>query len=115
MTVLVIDDDHDIRVLTRSTLEAVGYVVQTATNGFEGLILVRKLGIPDVIVLDDDMPLLNGRGFLEIKSSTPDLENVPVIMMTNWIDAQNLPVHAHLPKPFTQDALLKFIRELTGV
>lgn len=77
-TVLVVDDDPDIRGLVRELLERAGHRVATAADGREGL---RALfaSPPDLVLLDVNMPNLDGWQVLE---RIRDLTDVPVIMLT---------------------------------
>jgi DNA-binding response OmpR family regulator len=76
--ILVVDDDDDIRVLVRTLLERTGATVHDAANGREGL---REFHAwrPDLVVLDVNMPELDGWGVLE---RIRDMSDVPVIMLT---------------------------------
>lgn len=77
-TVLVIEDEADIRRLLRAILEREGFAILEANDGQEGL---RRLyaGRPDLIVLDVTMPGLDGWATLE---RVRELSEVPVLMLT---------------------------------
>ncbi len=62
--VLVIESEHGLRVLIRRALEDAGYFVASTTNGAEGLALLDKITVPSVILLDANIPMLNGEQFL---------------------------------------------------
>src|SRR5581483_3399618 len=76
--VLVVDDDDDIRNLVRTLVERTGAVVRVAPNGREGL---REFHAwrPDLVVLDVNMPELDGWNVLE---RIRDMSDVPVLMLT---------------------------------
>jgi DNA-binding response OmpR family regulator len=76
--ILVVDDDDDIRVLVRTLLERTGATVHDAANGREGLREFHSWR-PDLVVLDVNMPELDGWGVLE---RIRDMSDVPVIMLT---------------------------------
>jgi DNA-binding response OmpR family regulator len=82
-SVLVVDDEPDIRYLTQVNLELDGHRVMTAANGTEALAAVQ-VEVPDVVLLDVMMPELDGWGVLEqLKSHLDDrIATVKVLMMT---------------------------------
>jgi DNA-binding response OmpR family regulator len=82
-TVLVVDDDPDIRLLTKLNLERDGYTIVTASNGEEALDAVR-VAPPDLIVLDVMMPGVDGWAVLEQLKSALDkpVTEIPVILVT---------------------------------
>jgi CheY-like chemotaxis protein len=76
-TVLLVDDEPDIRAIARLQLEAAGYTVHEAADGVEALDLLRRVAA-DVILLDLDMPRMDGLKFLEaLRSSGGD--RIPVV------------------------------------
>jgi CheY-like chemotaxis protein len=78
-TVLVVDDHPDLRLSLQRLLERAGYHVLEAGNGAEGLEQLRRARV-DVVVLDIDMPVMNGRAFLAARTADPDLSRVPVVV-----------------------------------
>lgn len=79
-TVLVVDDDTTIREALSKRMQVEGYRVLTAADGEEGL---KRLEIgPDLVLLDVDMPKLDGFGFLERMRAEPGYREIPVIVMT---------------------------------
>jgi DNA-binding response OmpR family regulator len=78
LSVLVVDDDDDIRLLLRTLLERSGLTVYEAPNGREGLRAFHARR-PDLVVLDVNMPELDGWGVLE---RLRDMSDVPVLMLT---------------------------------
>lgn len=81
-TVLVVDDDLDIRDTLAMILEASGYRVLTAGEGAEALRRLHDDGPVDLVLLDMMMPGMNGREFREFQRADPSLESVPVIVLT---------------------------------
>src|SRR5439155_195109 len=75
--VLVTDGHPELRVSLQRLLERAGYHVLQAGNGAEGLEHLRRARI-DVVVLDMDMPVMNGRAFLAARAADPELSRVPV-------------------------------------
>jgi len=79
--VLVIDDDAIVRELVKNYLSKLGYAVAVAASGKEGLRLAKKLR-PDAIILDVNMPAINGWKVLSMLKSNPLLADIPVVMMS---------------------------------
>ncbi len=79
--VLVVDDDSAARDLLTRFLEREGFAVKTARDGREGLALARQYR-PKVVLLDVEMPNVNGWGMLQALRSDPALHETPVIMIS---------------------------------
>lgn len=110
-TILVIEDDHDIRVCLRQALEADGYYVFSAANGIDGLAMLQRIKPPDAIILDQNMPLMSGDAFLQIKQNDKALAPIPVIMVSAVAD-RSTPLGAveFLRKPVDLNRLLEAIK-----
>jgi CheY-like chemotaxis protein/DNA-binding CsgD family transcriptional regulator len=82
-TILVVDDEPDIRLLTKMNLERDGHKIVTATNGEEALEAVQTAP-PDLILLDIMMPKVDGWGVLEQLKGALDkpITEIPVILLT---------------------------------
>lgn len=78
-TVLVVDDHAELRVSLQHLLERAGYRVELAANGVEGLERLRG-GRIHLVVLDIDMPVMNGRAFLAARAEDDVLARVPVVV-----------------------------------
>ncbi len=110
--VLIVDDDRDILYTLGSYLEIKGWEVETAMNGFEALKRLRtKVILPDIILLDYEMPLENGLCFWNEINEHPDLCFIPTIMMSGTsIPVENIPgIRAILSKPIDPSELLKLM------
>ncbi|MEZ5995551.1 MAG: response regulator [Hyphomonadaceae bacterium] len=108
---LVVDDQESMRLLICSALRALGYTqVLTAVNGAEALKIVRGRLI-DLVLLDVEMPVLNGFETLKAMREEAELAKVPVIMVTARADASfvraimPMQVSGYLVKPVTGAAL----------
>ncbi len=113
LSVLIVDDNQFMRKVVRGLLLAIGVkTLHEAEDGIAGLEVVRTLS-PDVVVLDWEMPLLNGPEFIRIVRSpgvfpVPDL---PIIMLSGYrerwrvLEAMRLGVNEFLCKPVSQKAL----------
>ena len=107
-TVLVVDDDVDIRESLRDAFEDAGYVVRCAANGREGLEALRSFDRPCVVVLDLIMPVMTGNELYDAMQADPQLADVPVIMSTS--DASRAPSGVLLlKKPINLQTMLATI------
>jgi PAS domain S-box-containing protein len=111
-TVLIIDDDPNVRELLTRILTKEGYSPASAGNGVEGLALARRLS-PSVIILDVMMPRKDGWAVLRELKDDPELKSIPVIMHT-IIDNRNLGfaigAQDYLIKPVDHETLLATIK-----
>jgi two-component system, chemotaxis family, chemotaxis protein CheY len=114
LKVLIVDDEHAMRKVTRSLLQAIGVTnIHDANDGRSGVEAVCALA-PDVVILDWEMPGLNGPEFMRRVRSPHDfpLPDVPVIMLTGYgersrvVEAVRLGVNEFLLKPVSSKALL---------
>ena len=80
-SVLVIEDDPSLLDICKIVLDAGGYRVSTATNGLEGIAAI-KANMPDLILLDLYMPVMNGREFLR-NFNKDDFPDIKIIVYSN--------------------------------
>jgi len=107
-TVLVVDDDVDIRESLRDAFEDAGYLVRCAANGREGLEALQRFDHPCVVVLDLIMPIMSGNELYAAMKADPKLAEVPVIVSTS--DASRAPRGALLlEKPINLQRMLATI------
>ncbi|HYD47825.1 MAG TPA: response regulator [Terriglobales bacterium] len=82
-SVLIVDDNPDVRDLVRMLLEDHDYRVLTAEDGGEALEVLRgATNLPDVIILDLAMPRVDGFAFRREQLRDPELANIPVIVLS---------------------------------
>jgi len=109
-TILLIDDEIDMQQLTKITLKARGYIVETANNGLEGLSKLETLK-PDLIILDMNMPKLGGLGFYQKICNGQGHPLYPVLVLTARANLEQLLVQMNIDgfiaKPFEIDELLR--------
>jgi len=114
LRVLVIDDNQYMRKIVRNLLTNVGVrAFYEAADGIDGLDAVRTVA-PDMVILDWEMPLLNGAEFVRIVRSPGvfPMPDVPIIMLTShgerWrvVEAIRLGVNEFLCKPVSAQSLL---------
>lgn len=88
--ILIIDDSLDIQGLLRTLLESRGYLVDCRSNGADALALLDSLSVlPDVILVDLRMPVMDGFGFLNSQRKTARLRDIPTVVMSADGDAES--------------------------
>ncbi len=113
-TILIVDDNDEIRANVAEVLILSKYNVITACNGKEGLEAVRNR-IPDLIISDIIMPLVDGLGMLHILRRDPNTDAIPFIFLTSkagrndFRNAMETGADDFISKPFSNDELLKAI------
>lgn len=110
--VLVVDDDVSLSRMVRAILRTADYEVAQAYNGIEGLELASREH-PDVIVLDLQMPQMDGRGFFRELRARGD--QTPVLVSSSYgarSAQKELGAEGAIEKPFDPDALIAAVTEL---
>lgn len=112
-TILVVDDDEDIRDAVRDTLSDEGYEVEVAGDGQGALRWIREHGKPSLILLDWNMAPMNGPAFMEALGKEPALVGSPVVLLTADVRVapQEPPLGCagFLRKPVSLKALLETV------
>lgn len=112
--VLVVDDETDIVSTVKYRLEFCEFEVITAANGKEGLEKAANEK-PDIILLDISMPVMNGHEMLERLKNSPDVKDIPVIVVSAFSDAKDvaqaakLGIADYVTKPFDFPDLMEKI------
>jgi CheY-like chemotaxis protein len=113
-TILVVDDDTHIRNLVCELLDLEGYQVKGATDGRAALDLLETWR-PDLILLDLNMPRMDGWTFCAHQQEQPEISDIPVALMSaaRNIRSRDLPCEpvAILEKPFDLDELLRQVAD----
>ena len=118
--VLLIEDEPHILLSLEFLLERAGYETASATDGEEGLALVRRLR-PDVVLLDVMMPKRNGYEVCQAIKADPELRAIPVIMLSakgqevEVMKGLELGAAAYVTKPFGNAEILESIRAVLDV
>lgn len=113
-TILVIDDNTDIRENTAEILSLAGYQTFTAENGKRGVEIAAREK-PDLIVCDIMMPELDGYGVLHLLKNRPETEHIPFIFLTaktertDFRKGMEMGADDYITKPFDDIELLKAI------
>ncbi len=111
--VLVVDDDTDIREVVSDLLESVGYDVARAENGLAALREMR-LHLPDLVILDLMMPVMDGWQFRAEQKRDADLAQVPVLVISAATTHSDVDAACFIPKPFDADRLLNAVQRLVA-
>jgi DNA-binding response OmpR family regulator len=110
VSVLVVDDETDIREAVAELLAEEGYEVMDAGDGAEALRKARAFH-PSVVLLDLMMPGMNGWEFCAEKKIDPELAQIPVIVLSALGRVQGLEAAEYLQKPFELDDLLNAVKQ----
>lgn len=116
-TVLVIDDNADIRKYLTMLLSKRQYLVLTAPNGEEGLLVARQ-NIPDLIICDVMMPVMDGLECCRLLKADNATCHIPVLMLTAYaLDDQRIQGYqsgadAYITKPFNAEVLIARVANL---
>jgi len=112
--ILLVDDDTDFREGLRVALEMKGYQVGEAGNGKEALDRILEKP-PLLVLLDLQMPVMNGRELLQKLRATPDTKDIPVVIISGfgfeW-EAELMGAQGYIGKPFEPRDLEKTIAQL---
>ena len=112
-TIILVDDNVTNLAIAKSNL-ADKYTVFTAPSG-EKMFLLLEVILPDLILLDVDMPVMDGFQVLEILKKDKNTNNIPVLFLTSKIDTEseikglNLGAVDYITKPYSRELLLKRI------
>ncbi len=113
--ILTVDDSKTLRVIIQQALRAYDCDVSEASNGFNALFQMER-ALPDLVLLDVNMPVMGGLEMLTMMRSNAVLKAVRVIMLTSPADhavigeLTTLGVSGIVQKPFTPAALIEQIR-----
>jgi CheY-like chemotaxis protein len=112
--VLVVDDDEAIREALTESLSDEGFTVHAVNNGREAIDWLHSAGeVPQVVLLDLMMPVMDGRTFLRVREDDPRLLRVPVVVITAERAVADLgfkhSLRGILPKPIVLESLLEMI------
>ena len=116
-TVLIVDDEHSFTYLLEAILERAGYRTLVANDGYEGLELVRHTH-PDLVILDENMPGIQGSEVYRQMKADPETCDIPVIMHSSAVNLRKadlmeyLRADAYLPKPSLPREVLDKVRTL---
>jgi len=115
---LIVEDEKEAVEVMTEFFEELGFEVQAANNGQEGLDLLRSFK-PQLVITDIKMPLMNGEKFLDEVRQDPSGKSVKVIITTGFTDGgmtrdrmKQFNVSAYLEKPVSLDRLEEVVQHL---
>jgi two-component system cell cycle response regulator DivK len=114
--VLVVEDQEDNRRIVRDLLSRSGYEIIEAVNGEEGVALAETQH-PDLILMDIQLPVIDGYEATRRIKTNPALQHIPIIAITSYalsgddVKAFAAGCNAYIAKPFSPRALLAKVRE----
>lgn len=117
---LVIDDSRAIRRVIGNILKEMGWEVTEAVHGLDALAQLETFGCPDLILVDWNMPEMNGIDFIKAARANPDYKHVPMMMVTTETEMERMAqafiagVNEYLMKPFDKSQLIEKL-QLLGV
>jgi len=122
MKILSVDDSKTVRAAVRNIVEVIGVELLEAEDGLEALkVLENHEGNIDLILLDWEMPNMNGYEFLRQVKKDERFRSIPVIMLTTvsqkekMIEAIRAGANQYITKPFTSETLLTKIVQVLGI
>jgi CheY-like chemotaxis protein len=107
-SVLVVDDEVDIRQTVADVLADEGYQVFAAGDGAEALAKLRAFH-PNLVLLDLMMPRMNGWEFRDAQMHDPDVSSIPVVVLSALGPVPTIEADAFIQKPFELDELLAVV------
>lgn len=118
-TILTVDDSPSVRRMLSMTLEEAGYAVVEAVDGQDGLskALVQRF---DAIITDQNMPNLDGLGFIRAFRQLPQGKGVPIVVLSTDSEeglkaqAREAGALGWMVKPFTPEKLLAVMKKVLG-
>ena len=117
--ILIVEDQEDNRIILRRLLSKAGYDLIEAMNGEDGVALALSMR-PDLILMDIQLPVMDGYEATRRIKSNAELKSIPVIAVTSYAlsgdeaKARAAGCDAYVTKPFSPRALLGKIREFLG-
>ena len=110
-TILVVEDDEDLRRLFRTALALAGYDVVEAGDGLEALQRIDQV-LPDLVVLDLLLPGMSGMVVQQELAAQALTRQIPVVVITGTaIEPESLDVACLLRKPVSPDDLIEAVRK----
>lgn len=117
--ILVVDDSTSVRKMVESALRLMKYAVITATDGQDGFEKLQKSRF-DLVILDVNMPRMDGLSFLKTVRQQEKWNNTPILMLTTEGEdedrerAMKLGANAYMHKPFKPAQLIQRVSRLIG-
>ena len=119
MNALVVDDSNTIRIILTAYLKKLGFDVTVAINGREALDRLHAMAKADIVLVDWNMPEMDGLSFVRAVRAKNEYATLPLMMVTTNVELTNVAealdagANEYMMKPFTMD-ILKAKLELLG-
>ena len=114
--ILIVDDNRVIRRVIRQMLETCGFVVDEAGDGLQCLTHCREHGVPEAIILDINMPEMDGITCLKAMRADSAFRDCIIVMCTTQVEIQSIATaltsgaNEYVMKPFTEEILREKLR-----
>lgn len=111
MKTLIVDDSRAIRLFIARIMEQLGFETFEAANGVEGLRRLEEIPRPDIVLVDWNMPEMNGLDFIRAVRAVPQYFDLPLMMVTTETEMERMAeafiagVNEYVMKPFDLDIL----------
>ncbi len=111
MKVLVVDDSRAIRRIISDIMKQLDFEVQEAANGLEALERLEEFGAPDIVLVDWNMPEMNGLEFIKAVRANPKYQDLPLMMVTTETEMERMAlaflagVNEYVMKPFDKQTI----------
>lgn len=114
-TILLVEDNSDVRDMMAVALQLAGHGVWTAAHGLEALAILSRRR-PDLVLTDLMMPVMTGWELRARIATDPRLRDIPVVVVSavSADIVEHLRDEVYLPKPVDIDRLLDIVRECSG-
>ena len=112
MRVLILDDSRAMRMILRRIMDSAGFEVVEGADGQQGLDVLSRGPLPDVALVDWNMPGIDGLSFVHAVRGNPDYRPMTLMMVTTEsehdqvVRALAAGAHEYIIKPFTADAVI---------
>lgn len=120
MRVLIVDDSRAIRRIIGEIMKQLNFEVSEAGNGIEALLRLEELGAPDLVLVDWNMPQMNGLDFIKAVRANPAYSDLPLMMVTTETEMERMAlafmagVNEYVMKPFDKATILDKL-QLLGI
>lgn len=111
MKTLVIDDAKAMRIILKQIIQSIGGEVEEAGDGQEGLAKLKSMGQADLVLVDWNMPVMNGLEFVRAVRTDPNYRKLPIMMVTTETESSQMGkalaagANEYVTKPFTKDTI----------
>ena len=120
MHALVVDDSRAMRMVLKKIMNEAGFEVSEAVDGSEALIRLKEMDSVDLMLVDWNMPVMDGLEFVRTVRENQSYDEVPVMMvstedgMDKIVEALEAGANEYVMKPFTADAIVEKL-EILGI